>query len=320
MAVLVTGVNGLVGIHTAKILLEEGFEVVGHDSNRSGELAFYPEVAEKIRFVWGDITQFSHLLETVERYRADEVIHLASIRNEVLFKAVPSELFRVNLGGTQNLLELARLGKVKKIVLASTAAVYGKMEDPAYFIPEDAPQNPVGIYANSKAMCESLVRCYRNVYGVDGVVVRPSRVWGRMANLDTLEFGNPLSSFVYKLLTGEPIREATGADFGGDFSYASDVAFGFCRALITEQPKSWIYNIGPGMFYRLAEVAEILRQLFPGSEVSVGPGMTPYVTQSPIRGPLDIRRAREELGYSIRYELREALEHFIAQVRERAKP
>jgi UDP-glucuronate 4-epimerase len=319
MAVLVTGVNGLVGIHTAKTLIEEGFDVIGHDSSRSGELAFYPEVAKKIRFVWGDITQFSHLLETVETHHVDEVIHLASIRNEVLYKAVPSELFRVNLGGTQNLLELARLGKLKKIVLASTAAVYGKMEDPAHLIPEETPQNPVGIYANSKAMCESLVRCYRNVYGVDGVVVRPSRVWGRMANLDTLEFGNPLSSFVYKVLKGEPIRDPSGADFGGDFSYAPDVAYGFCRALITPKPKSWIYNIGPAKFYRLAGVAEILRQLFPGAEIAVGPGMAPYVTQSPIRGPLDIRRAREELGYEIRYELREALEHFIAQVRERAK-
>ena len=317
MSILITGMNGLVGIHTAKILLEEGFEVVGYDTNRSGELAFYPEVEQKIHFVWGDITQLSHLLETVEKYKVDGVIHLASLRNEVVFKALPAELFRVNVGGTQNLLELARMKKIGKLVFASSAAVYGRMEDPDTLIPEDAPQNPFGIYANSKAMCESMLRCYRNVYGVDCVVIRPSRVWGRMANLETLEFGNPLSSFVYKVLRGEPIRDRSGADFGGDFSYAPDVAYGFYRALVTTQPPHWIFNISPGKFYRLSEVARILLELLPKAEISIGPGMDPYVTQSPIRGPLDITLAQKEISYRVRYDLKEALQHFIESVRQR---
>jgi nucleoside-diphosphate-sugar epimerase len=46
VSVLVTGVNGLIGLHTARILLDEGYEVVGYDQNRWGELAFYPEVAD----------------------------------------------------------------------------------------------------------------------------------------------------------------------------------------------------------------------------------------------------------------------------------
>ncbi len=317
MAVLVTGINGLVGLHTARILLDEGFEVVGYDQNRSGELAFYPEVAERITFVWGDITQLGHLLETVEKYTVEDVIHLASLRNEVVYREFPSELFRVNIGGMQNILELARMGKIRRVVFTSTAAVYGKMEDPNKSIPEDFPQNPVGIYANSKAMCESLIRSYRNVYGVDAFVLRPSRVYGRMANLDTLEFGNPISSFVYKLLRGESIRDKSGADFGGDFTYAPDVAYGCYRALVTHSPVNWIFNISPGVFYRLSEVAEILAGLFPEREISLGPGMDPYVSQSPIRGPLDIRRAKNELSYRVRHDLRTSIEEFIETVRQR---
>ena len=207
----------------------------------------------------------------------------------------------------------------KRIVLASTAAVYGTVADPRASITEDAPLNPVGIYANSKAMCESFFRCYRNVYGVESVIIRLSRVWGRLANLDSLEFGNPLSSFVSKVLDGVPIRDPSGADFGGDFSYVPDVAMGFYRAYVTPKPPEWIYHIGPGKFYLLSEVAEILRHLVPGAEISIGPGMLPYVTQSPMRGPLDIRRAERDLGYTVRYDLREALEHFIETVRTRAR-
>ena len=317
MAVLVTGVNGLIGLHTARILLDKGFEVVGYDQNRWGELAFYPEVAKRITFVWGDITQIGHLLETVEKYAVEDVIHLASLRNEVVYREFPSELFRVNIGGMQNILELARMGKIKRVVFTSTAAVYGKMEDPTKSIPEDAPQNPFGIYANSKAMCESLIRSYRNVYGVQAFVLRPSRVYGRMANLDTLEFGNPISSFVYKLLRGEPIRDKSGSDFGGDFTYAPDVAYGCYRSLVTPSPGHWIFNISPGEFYRLSEVAEVLAELFPTVEITLGPGMDPYVSQSPIRGPLDITRAKKDLSYQVRHDLKGSIEDFMENVRQR---
>lgn len=317
MSILVTGINGMIGLHTAKLLLEKGQAVVGYDNNRNGELAFYPEVADKIRFVWGDITHFGHLLETVELNGVEHIIHLAALRNEVLYKSLPTELLRVNIGGLTNILELARVGKIKRVIFVSSASVYGRMDDPQRPIPEDAPLNPNGIYANSKVMCENLCRAYRNVYGVDVLVLRPSRVYGRLANLDTLEFGNPISSFAYKLLHGIPIEEKSGADFGGDFTYAPDMAAGCYRALITPDPQKWIFNISSGIFYRLSDVAAALKALFPRSKISIGPGMHPYITQSPIRGPLDIRRAKLELAFAVAYDLKASLTHFIETLRQR---
>jgi nucleoside-diphosphate-sugar epimerase len=317
MVVLVTGVNGLVGLHCARILLEKGCGVVGYDSNLSGELAYYPEVSQNLSFIRGNLTDFSHLLETVEKHRVEHVLHLASLRDERLYSKAPAELFRANIEGTQNILELGRLGKVKRVVFASSASVYGKQDDPYRPIPEDSVLDPRGIYANSKAMCESLCRAYRNVYGVEVFVLRPSRVYGRLANLDTLEFGNPLSSFVLKALRGEPIREKSGADFGGDFTYAPDVAYGFYCALTAPSPRNWVYNISSGEFYRLSEVARILSSLFKRLDISLGPGMEPHVSQSPIRGPLDIRSARQEINFEIRYDLKGSIEHFVQTIRQR---
>ena len=314
---MITGINGMTGLHAAKQLLQEGLEVVGYDNNRNGELAFYPEVEAKIQFIWGDITHFGHLLETVEKNGVEQIIHLAALRNEVLYKSIPTELLRVNIGGLTNILELARIGKIKRIVFASSAAVYGQMDDPDQSIPENAPMDPRGIYANSKAMCESLCRAYRNVYGVSVFVLRPSRVYGRLANLDTLEFGNPISSFVYRLLQGESIEESSGADFGGDFTYVPDLAFGCYRALVTPSPQNWIFNVSNGVFYRLSDVATALGNLFPRARISIGPGMHPYVTQSPIRGPLDIGRAQKELSFSVAHDLKGSLEHFVEMLRQR---
>jgi UDP-glucose 4-epimerase len=317
MAVLVTGVNGLTGLHTAKLLLEKGIDVVGYDNNRNGELAFYPEIEGKIRFVWGDMVHFGHLLQTIEENGVEQIIHLAALRNEVLYKTIPTELLRVNIGGLTNILELARVGKIKRVIFASSAAVYGQMDDPDRSIPEAAPLDPKGIYANSKAMCESLCRAYRNVYDVNVLVLRPSRVYGRLANLDTLEFGNPISSFVYKLLQGKSIIETSGADFGGDFTYVPDLAYGCYRALVTPSPQSWIFNISNGVFYRLSEVAAALGEIFPKVRISIGPGMHPYITQSPMRSPLDIGHAQKELSFSVARDLKGSLEHFIETLRQR---
>lgn len=316
MSVLITGINGMTGLHTAKRLLEEGLEVVGYDINPNGELAFYPEIEDKIRVVWGDMVHFGHLLETVEKNGVEHIIHLAALRNEVLYKALPTELLRVNIGGLTNILELARIGKIKRVVFASSAAVYGAMDDPDQSIPEDAPLDPKGIYANSKAMCESLCRAYRNVYGIDVLVLRPSRVYGRLANLDTLEFGNPISSFVFKLLQGRSIEESSGSDFGGDFTYVPDLAIGCYRALVTPHPKNWIFNISNGVFYRLSEVAAALGEIFPKTRISIGPGEHPYITQSPMRGPLDIGRAQKELSFNVTRDLKESLGHFIETLRQ----
>jgi len=166
-------------------------------------------------------------------------------------------------------------------------------------------------------MCESLCRAYRNVYGVNVLVLRPSRVYGRLANLDTLEFGNPISSFVDKLLQGKSIIEDSGADFGGDFTYIPDLAYGCYRALVTPHPENWIFNISNGIFNRLSEVADALAGLFPEAEISIGPGMHPYITQSPMRGPLDIGRAEKELTFSIKRDLKGSLEHFVEALRQR---
>ena len=104
---------------------------------------------------------------------------------------------------------------------------------------------------------------------------------------------------------------------GGDFTYVPDVANGCYRALATPSPENWIFNISTGVFYRLSEVAAALGELFPKAHISIGPGRHPYITQSPMRGPLDIGRAQKELSFSVALDLKGSLEHFIEILRQR---
>ena len=71
------------------------------------------------------------------------------------------------------------------------------------------------------------------------------------------------------------------------------------------------------MFYRLSEVAAALGEIFPKARISIGPGKHPYITQSPMRGPLDIGRARKELSFSVAKDLKGSLEHFIKTLQQR---
>jgi nucleoside-diphosphate-sugar epimerase len=84
--------------------------------------------------------------------------------------------------------------------------------------------------------------------------------------------------------------------------------------LVTPSPRHWIFNISSGVFYRLSEVADILRELFPNAAITVGPGMDPYVSQAPIRGPLDITRAELELEFRVQKDLRGSMAHFVEMI------
>lgn len=182
--ILVAGAASLVGSHTADKLLAAGTkEVVLLDNFAFGtpEAIAHLKDEPRVRIVKGDLMRLPDLLAATEGM--DGVLHLAAYMT-LGFAQTPWEAIDVNLRGAQNMLEACRVNKVRKLVFASSNAVYGYGPGIKGALVEDGPFHSAGappaaiLYGASKIMGEQLCRQYFQKHGLDYVVLRYSTVYG----------------------------------------------------------------------------------------------------------------------------------------------
>lgn len=315
MSVLVTGGMGFIGASVVKELAMQGEEVVAYDAILR-EIDLPIRANDRVKIVKGDITNLPHLLEIVEKHDVKGVIHLAAIKNEQVCREFPTEAVRVNIGGTQNILEMGKAKKISRVVMVSTGAVFGAWSDPAVSITENDQPNPKGIYATTKYAAERLVEAYLHSYGLNSAIVRVSWVYGPGIAGPHPEFGSgPIPLLVRKALSSNKVVEETGADFIANFSYVKDVAKGIVLAYLAVHTPSHIFHVGSGQNYTLVDVARAIMRALPGTTITLGPGAGPFDKQAPIRGPLEIRRAREALGFVVSYSLDQGIAELVEWVK-----
>jgi len=164
--VLVTGIEGFVGRHLARLLASEKHELVGiHFAGPPGDIP--AELHE------GDIRDFEWLKSLLAKTRPDRVVHLAALSSVAESETRVMDTFRVNASGTLNLLEAVRLaGCGSRILLVSSAAVYGRAGSEGTLC-ENTPSRPVNAYGLSKLAAEQAGLFSHRAFGTDVVVVRP---------------------------------------------------------------------------------------------------------------------------------------------------
>lgn len=164
--VLVTGGAGYIGSHACKALREAGFLPVTFDNMSSGN-------AFAVRYgplEIGDILDLPRLREVFDRYRPVGVLHFAALSIVGQSILEPERYDTVNVAGTRNVLEAARLGCRPPVVLSSTCAVYGEPE--RLPLSESHPTNPINPYGATKRDAERVLEEYRTLHGVNGMVLR----------------------------------------------------------------------------------------------------------------------------------------------------
>ena len=185
MNILVTGGAGFIGSHVCERLLGRGDAVWAFDDLnpfydpqlKQGNLRDIQSLAEPFEFVYGDLTDRAALDELFGGGRFDQVIHLAARAGVRPSLQEPALYQRVNVEGTTNLLEAARLHGVRKLTLASSSSVYG-VNSKVPFAESDPIFNAISPYAASKLACEALGHVYHHVYGLDVVMLRFFTVYG----------------------------------------------------------------------------------------------------------------------------------------------
>jgi UDP-glucose 4-epimerase len=312
---------GVIGAETSRKFVQEGHRPVLFARHRDDKLI--ADLDGKVDVELGDITDLPRLLDVIKRNKITHVVHAAAFVGAVS-QANPALSIQVNVNGTVNVLEAARLFEIQRVVFTSAKGVYGPIAgeygSPTYKpIPEDMAKNPKRIYDSAKLMSEHLCIYYQGNMSVDTVVLRFATTYGPGKTARHGKMG-VTSQIVEAPAAGRPFHIAQGGDEKDDFIYNKDSALGIYLATIAKNPQSRIYNIGSGVGATLRDFERALRKHLPDADIRIGPGLNFLGMPYPAHGIYDISRAREELGFKPAYDLDAGVADYLESLnRIRAK-
>lgn len=311
MSILVTGGTGVFGSHVVRQLVQEGERPVVLSTR--GDTTLIKDVASRVTLVRGDILDIPFLCQVVKENQIKKIAHLSAVFDQWS----PPYALEVNVKGTVNLLEMARIFGIERVVYTSTKGVYGKIESPYGYpeyrpLPADHPVDPESVYAATKYAGETLGRNYEKNYGLQFITLRFSSSYGP----GKLDRHGPMgihSKLVENAMSGTPTYLPYGADEHDDMVYVKDVAQSIVCALRAAHPASRTYNIGAGVGVTIKQFADILSSLYPQTKIEVGPGLKYMSKDMPSRYFIsDISTARDELSYEPKFNLESGIGDYIA--------
>jgi len=238
----------------------------------------------------------------------DVVIHLASFPRQKIVNKNPAAGSRVMIEGLLNLLELSVKHNVKKFVYVSSSMVYGNFnkQDLCDGIDESSDCKPFGQYGILKFAGEMLVQDYNRQYDLDYTIIRPSAVYGPHDVEDRV-----ISKFLTAAMRDD-ILTVNGVNDSLDFTYIDDAAMGIALAAISDNTSNTTYNIARGKSYTLLEAANLVVDIVGKGSVRVDKRDFNF----PIRGQLNIMRAKSDFGYYPTIDLTKGLKEYYNWIKD----
>lgn len=309
MNFLVTGGAGFIGSHVCERLLQAGHAVWAFDDlNPFYDPAIKRQNLKEIaagggafQFVEGDLTDRSAVDRLVGDVRFDQIIHLAARAGVRPSLAEPALYQRVNVEGTVNLLEAARVNKVKKVTIASSSSVYG-VNSKVPFSERDPIFTAISPYAASKLACEALGHVYHHVYGMDIVMLRFFTVYGPRQRPDLA-----IHKFAKLIAAGKPIPVFGDGSTARDYTYVSDTVDGIIACTQKEFGYE-IFNLGESQTVTLSCLIELLEKAL--GRTAILDRQPPQPGDVPITFA-DISKARGELGYNPQIKVDSGIPRFV---------
>lgn len=310
MNILVTGGAGFIGSHLVDALIAEGHEVVVLDDLSVGKLENVAHHLAHLRFRFVQDTILNEAaLEPLIRW-ADLVFHLAAVVGVKYVVEDPLRAIRVNVRGTENVLDLAFRYGVRTVV-ASSSEVYGKSARVPLREDDDRLLGPTTVprwsYADAKAIDEYIALAYAR-QGLPVTVVRYFNAYG--PRLDPRGYGSVVARFFTQALRGEPLTVYGDGQQTRSFTYVADTVRGTILAGMKPEAVGGIFNIGSDREITIRDLAQRILELTGSrSEIVYVPYAAAYgpdFEETRRRVP-DVSRAREVLGFEAQVSLEEGL-------------
>lgn len=300
--ILVTGAAGYVGSHLINKLLEDekfaDYEIVGIDNFLVGNKENYELIKKdkRVNLMYGDVCDkdVAKFLKDVEI-----VYHLAAISGVVPCNKNPMLAFKVNVGGTLNLLEESIKNDVECFVYPSSAAVYGEIN--GNLARENLPLNPLNNYGAMKASCEALCRAYYNSYGLKTVILRFTNIYGVGVYP---KWRTVVTNFILRALRDEPLIIHGSGEQKRDFIHIDDVVEIY--KLISPKA-SGIFNAGSGYTASVKELANIVAEIAKEKGIEVKIKFEGARESKERTFAYDVSRIKS-LGFEPKYDIRKGVE------------
>jgi len=299
MRYLVTGGAGFIGSNTVDELMRRGHDVVVLDDLSAGKAANLAQVGRKIKLIQESVTNLDALREACRA--VDCVIHLAAQTSVPRSVKDPIETNLINVNGTLNVLVAARDAKVKRVVFASSCAVYGKTS--VLPIPESTALAPISPYGLSKQVGEAYGRVFQELYGLEFVSLRYFNVFGPRQDPGSA-YSGVLSLFNAALLAGTQPTVYGDGEQSRDFVYVQNVVEANLLAAEAKGAPGLAFNIGTGNRCTLNQTLALLEKITgrPARAKSAAP------REGDIRdSQAYIGLAQQVLGYKPRFGFEEGL-------------
>jgi UDP-glucose 4-epimerase len=310
MAYLITGGMGCIGSYVIRDLLNAGEKIIVYDfipDLTIPKMVLTEEQLEQFTFVQGDITDLPHVLRTVQEHQIDRIIHLASWQVPAC-DANPPQALKIVCEGTINMFEAARIFGLKRVVWASSVAVFGSPEDYNYQqIENDAPHYPKFIYGACKSMNERYAAHYFDNYGVDTIGLRFTAVYGVGRTRGMSSFSTQM---IEAAAHGKPYVSPFGDD-AIDWQYVEDVSRSIVMSCTCPATKTRVFNVKGGI-RTVKEGVAYLKKLVPSAQITLEPGVFG------ISWDYDADPIAQEVGFTPQYTMEQGILKTLNRFRELA--
>jgi UDP-glucose 4-epimerase len=312
--VAVTGGAGFIGSHTVEQLLRQGCRVVVLDDFSSGKRSNLAAVKDHERLtiieadvsdgLWGCLAGYTQKHGPVQR-----IIHLAAQTSVVRSVESPLNDLRANYTSTMNIADFARRTQAKRVVFASSAAIYGDVETvPVRESQAPAPLSPYGLH---KLASEQCLRYHAAVHSIPASVFRFFNVYGPRQDPNS-PYTGVISIFINRALRNQPVTIFGDGAQTRDFVYVGDIARMLVKACLSDRLGFSLANLGTGAATSVTQLAkEVVRLCGSTSAISYGPARAGEILHSLAA----IEQARELLDYAPEVALAEGLEQTVAWYR-----
>ena len=276
--ILITGGAGFIGSHLTDALLTKGYRVRIFDNLSTGKRNNLPLDNPLVELIEGDVADAAAVKQAMSGCMA--VAHLAAVASVQASVEDPVRTHQSNFIGSLNICEAMHQTKIKRMVFASSAAVYGSNgEDNA--ICEETPKAPLTPYASDKLASEYYLDFYRRQHGLEPIIFRFFNIFGPRQD-PASPYSGVISIFSERSQKNLPITIFGDGEQTRDFVYVEDLVNVLVQALEAPYIDVGAINVGTNESITLNKMIEILAQVV---------GVVPTITYAPAR-PGDIRHSR----------------------------